>query len=374
MTNEEYWFWLGNINDLWQNDIKKLLDGLGTPENIYDAGKVDLIGLGKMNTQQAERIAASRGSAGIWNRFERVKKDGILFIHPGHDQYPERFSVLKDMPYTIYVKGAFPDTCVPSVGVVGARACTGYGREMASKISTAVSLSGGQVISGMAVGIDSLAARAAITAGGKTFAVLGSGVDVIYPRESIDLYYSIIMNGGGIISEYPLGTRPWPWQFPHRNRLISALSDKLVIIEAARHSGTLSTAGHALDQGVDIYALPGRLGDKLSEGCNSLISDGAGILLSPEEFVDTVWADFKAPFPAAVENRAMSAEGTNEPLDNEKDPKVRVLKAVGYTPVSFKSIREMACLETGALSELISLLELEGLIRQISADYYVRSQ
>ena len=170
-----------------------------------------------------------------------------------------------------------PDPNVPSVAVIGARQCTEYGRYIASKLGSALADEGIQVISGMARGIDSIAQSAAMEAGGKTFAVLGCGVDVCYPPECTSLFRQL-MEKGGILSEYPPGTEPKASYFPRRNRIISGLSDAVVVVEARERSGTLITVDMALEQGREVYVVPGRITDPLSFGCNHLIRQGAGIV------------------------------------------------------------------------------------------------
>ena len=214
---------------------------------------------------------------------EGLEQKGICMVSIEEERFPEKLKRISDGPYAIFYKGKLP-AAEKTAAIVGARNCTSYGRSMALELGQCLAGQGIQVVSGMAAGIDSFGHWGAIKGGGRTFAVLGCGVDVCYPRGALQLY-DRILNQGGIISEYLPGTKPAPGLFPMRNRLISGLSDLVIVVEAKDKSGSLITADFALEQGKDIYAVPGRLDDTLSRGCNRLISEGAGIILSPEEFL-----------------------------------------------------------------------------------------
>ena len=211
--------------------------------------------------------------------------ENIHYIRRNSDYFPLRFEGLSDVPQGLYCIGSLPDDNIPSVAVVGARSCSSYGRKTAFALGKFLAEHGVQVISGMAMGIDSSAQEGALAAGGKTFAVLGCGVDICYPRTSYAVYDALAVRGG-IIAEVEPGTKPLAYNFPRRNRIISALSDIVIVVEAREKSGSLITVDCALEQGRTVYAVPGRLGDRLSDGCNYLIAQGAGILWSFEAVME----------------------------------------------------------------------------------------
>ena len=216
---------------------------------------------------------------------EKLRQRGIGFVSIEEDFFPQRLRGIPDCPYGIYfVRELVPDD-VPSVAIVGARNCSSYGREQARVFAEKLALNGISVVSGMARGVDGIAGRAAANAGGRSYAVLGCGVDVVYPEENGELY-DILKERGGLISEYPPGTKPQTKLFPRHNRLISGLADLVLVIESRRRSGTVITVDSALEQGRDIFALPGRVSDALSDGCNFLISQGAGIACTPETVIE----------------------------------------------------------------------------------------
>ena len=198
---------------------------------------------------------------------------------------------IPDPPKKLFIRGQLPEKRVKTAAIVGTRKPSAYGREIATKIASECAKNGIVVVSGLALGIDSIAHRAVIDSGGKTIAVLANGVDKIYPRSHEDLGQKILQTNGAILSEYPNNTPARPWQFLARNRIVSGLADAVVIIEAASRSGTLSTANHALDQGKEIFAVPGNITSPLSAGCNQLIKNGANPLTSVEDLLDFLIPD-----------------------------------------------------------------------------------
>ena len=199
----------------------------------------------------------------------------LIYYGKNHPGYPEKLKVLESPPAGLYVLGKLPDPDRKTAAIVGARSCSVYGRRQARFFARALSARGIQIVSGLASGIDRAAHEGALEGGTQTFAVLGCGADVCYPRENFGIYRQIAQGGGGILSEFEPGSRPLGWHFPRRNRIISGLADLVLVVEARARSGALITADCALEQGKTVYAVPGRLEDPLSEGCNRLIFQGA---------------------------------------------------------------------------------------------------
>ncbi len=237
----------------------------------------------------------------------------------GRLYFPERLRQIPDPPYGLFVKGILPDPDRPAVAIIGARACSAYGREAARLMGSAAAAAGIQVISGMARGIDSISQKACLDAGGKSCAVLGSGVDICYPPEERPLYERL-SSEGGIISEYPLGTQPLNKNFPPRNRLISGLADLVLVIEAREKSGTLITVDMALEQGREVAVVPGRITDALSQGCHKLYSQGAHLVISPQQMADLVWEAFALRQEAADRSPGRKAAADMAERENERKP------------------------------------------------------
>ncbi|MCR5847526.1 MAG: DNA-processing protein DprA [Lachnospiraceae bacterium] len=222
---------------------------------------------------------------------EIISKD-IKWTGVFMDDYPKRLLDIPDPPMILYYKGRVPKEDKPCVSIIGARECSPYGEKTATMFAKELSISGVQIISGLARGIDGIAQRNSIKAGGSTFGVLGCGVDVIYPKENDDIFNDILINGG-LLSEFEPGTQPLRQYFPSRNRIISGLSDIVLVVEARKRSGTYITVTQALEQGREVYAVPGRITDALSDGCNNLIASGAGVAVDPNAVLEELREIFK---------------------------------------------------------------------------------
>ena len=234
--------------------------------------------------KKAEKLERFRPDYDIEDEYKGLLQRGIKLVVEGEEEYPERLQKIPDPPYGLYYAGKLPDKEKKAVAIIGARDCSEYGRYMAKRFSAALARADIDVISGMARGIDGISQQAALQAGGYSLAVFGCGVDVCYPAEHRNLYDSLLERGG-VCSEYLPGTEPRAMLFPPRNRIISGLADVILVVEAREKSGTLITVDMALEQGKEVYALPGRATDPLSRGCNRLIKQGAGLVETPEELI-----------------------------------------------------------------------------------------
>lgn len=275
------YFW-ENIKGIGVKAIDKRYRLLQSYEMMYKSESAD-----GWNVQQMEAFKRKKEMWNIQEEYEKLLHHNICCVPKWLKGYPDKLMAIDDPPSALFVRGKLPGKDIPTVAVVGARKCSPYGREVARALGRRLAENGIQVVSGMAAGIDGISQKGALQAQGATFAVLGSGVDICYPHENQDLYQRLCRgeNGGGVISEYVPGTEPAAWNFPMRNRIISALSDVLIVVEAKEKSGTFITVCQALEQGRDVYAIPGRMGDSLSYGCNRLIAQGAGILYDMDEFI-----------------------------------------------------------------------------------------
>ena len=286
LHEKEYAHWLSNVSGIGSATIDKLLEAGFTCKDVYTAGAKELSAI--LKPKQLKNLQESRYSWDFEREIQKLEEKNIRFISKLDAEFPEKLKFIPDPPFSIYVKGMLPDPEIPSVAIIGARMCSDYGRYMARQFGRGLAMSGVQVISGMARGVDGIAQHAAITAGGRSFAVLGCGPDICYPEENKDVY-DLLPNSGGIISEYPPGMEPISRFFPMRNRIISALSDVLLVVEARQKSGTSITVDTALEQGREVLAVPGRVTDRLSDGCNYLISQGAGVAINVEDVLDRLW-------------------------------------------------------------------------------------
>ncbi len=362
----EYEYWLAAMSML--PDWKKYLlrSHMKSAKAAYYIEETELGRLSFLNEKDCHTIKQARKGWDVPARYEALCKRGIRLVTVFDGEYPKRLGQLSDKPYALYVKGRLPDEQSCSVAVVGARRCTPYGEKYACDFSRRLAECGVQVISGLARGIDGMGHRGALMGKGKTFAVMGNGVDICYPREHIGLYEDIWACGGGILSELPPGTPPQGYHFPRRNRIISGLSDVVLVMEAKEKSGSLITADFGLEQGRDVYALPGPIDSGLSGGCNRLIAQGAGILLSPELLLEEL----------EISGNLISGNISQKRLETEKVLETKedmVYSSVCLQPKSVNDLIEETHLSAKEVLGSLAVLEIEGHVRQISKNHYVRS-
>lgn len=359
-TMEAYWHWLcgslvGEPGLLW-----RLIEQYKTPKDIFYAKEEELNKRFPRSPKGIAGLCARRKDWDFESERESLHRKGIAFISCEHPAYPKRLQSIPQKPGGLFVRGGLPEDTGPSAAIVGARACSAYGKSAALWFGRVLAGAGVQIVSGMAAGIDGFGHQGAFEGGGKTFAVLGGGVDICYPEFHRGLYMRLEREGG-LLSEYPPGTRPLRHFFPLRNRLISGLADAVIIIEAKAKSGSLITADLALEQGKDVYAVPGRLEDPLSAGCNNLIHQGAGIALSPEQILEEMGINFKIG------------------MQNGRTGKIALEKAedIVYSCLGLQAKNpEELSLESGCplveVLRTLTSLELKGYAKEIYKNNYIR--
>ena len=289
---KKYEYWLYQTNPLRRSRMIRMTEQGISPKDLYEMKEEELKKLWRSICQNGREsvterdialILESRRTFDLQREYEKLCEKGIEFISILHeDAYKLRN--IPDPPFAYFKRTDNTKNISdqPTIAIIGARNCSGYGKEMAGRLGTCCADLGMTVVSGLAAGIDSIAQEAANQAGGFVQAVLGSGVDVCYPTRNRNLYEAILKNGE-ILSEYLPGTAPMACNFPPRNRIISGFCDALIVVEARQKSGTSITVNMALEQGRDVYAIPGRITDPMSIGCNHMISQGAGIITDIEE-------------------------------------------------------------------------------------------
>lgn len=365
----EYEWWFAGIKPLSDKKKRLLREHFGNGKEIYkrlyNIEEKHFQRIKYLSEKDLRVIREAARKQDIHRQYEEAVEKGIRLVPYFAEEYPKRLGALGGMPYALYVKGKLPRDDRPTVAIVGARKCTPYGEEMAIAFAEALAMAGVQIISGMASGIDGAAQRAAISAGGYSCGVLGSGIDVCYPRENRGLYLDL-QEYGGILSEQTAGTPPLREYFPARNRIISGLADVVLVMEAREKSGSLITADLALEQGKDIYALPGPVTSNLSRGCHELIRQGAGILISPEILLEEL--GFESAF---LTNESTAAEEKNEKVLERKEK--LVYASIGLFPKSLNTLLAETKLQTQELMRILVSLEIKGYIRELSKNYFVRA-
>ena len=388
---EPYLFWLHNIPELSEKAAVLLLENCESPSQIYRMSRQELkeklIGWGwrdKVAERKAEAFEQFRKEWKLEQAFEELQKKQIRMITVFHREYPRRLFAMASPPMALYCMGELPKERDCTVAVIGARDCSEYGSYAAFAFGERLGRAGIRVISGMARGIDGIAQKAALDGGGRTYAVLGCGADVCYPTSQRGLYDRICVQGG-VISPFVPGTPPKKQLFPYRNSIVAGLSDAVLVIEARQKSGTFITVDMALEQGKDVYAVPGRLTDRLSDGCNLLIRQGCGVVLSPEDLIAEL---------VMLKNRGNGSDRTKDLQKKrrrqEQDKQISgqmslelsaedgILGLLDLEPKSadalYESARQkgMKLTMQELLTELIGLC-IEGKARQVSGNWFARA-
>ena len=357
----EYEYWLNNIPHI-SSHVKMLLEEhCGSAKAVYELSEAELRAFPFLKEHQADALVLSRKAWDPDEEYRALERTGAQMLTWRDPAYPYRISTISDAPYAFYLKGHLPQKNAPAAAIVGARACSPYGRRLARDISSALADAGVGIISGMALGIDGIAQQCALERGGYSLAVLGCGVDVCYPERHHRLYADLIRSGG-VMSEFPVAEPPLKIHFPQRNRLISALADVVIVIEAREKSGSLITADFALEQGRDVYALPGPADSLLSRGCHRLIEQGAHILTDVTDLLKE------------LTNTACRTDMTEDhSLPPLPDAERRIMDHLSDSPVKLSELELMTGLPPQTLTGSLMSLQLKGLARELTRQHYIRT-
>lgn len=280
IENKKYWIWYSLIKGLGCRKKKKILEEYNNPEIVYKLTKDELLDIEGIGKELANNIISSKNERIVDTHIKYMKNNGIDIINIEDIEYPQILKEIYDPPISLYIKGNKEILNSDNIGIVGCRECSEYGKNVAKYFSFNLANNNLNIVSGLAKGIDSYSHIGCLMSRGKgkTIAVVGNGLDIIYPKENIEIANKIVDSGGAIISEYPCGTRPDKMNFPARNRIISGISNGIIVVEAKEKSGTLITVDFALEQGRDVFVVPGNINSKNSVGTNELIKQGAKIV------------------------------------------------------------------------------------------------
>ena len=363
LTERECWFWLCTRPWLGARSIDKLLGYFETAKNIYYGRNSQYTQVRGIREKLKVRLqnTEEKNEENLKREMFRLERLEGKFVCRIDSEYPEKLRHIYDAPAGLFYYGRLPEPDRPMIAVVGAREASGYGLAAARYFSEKLSEMGIGIISGLARGVDGEAHRGALrrnTSAG-TWGVLGCGLNICYPKENYRLYEQMKMRGG-ILSEYPLGTGPESWRFPMRNRIISGLADGIFVIEARERSGSLITAEFGLEQGKNIYALPGRFNDMLSEGCHRLIQNGAKLVYRPEDIREDY--DFFVMCQKSVKEKKKLSLDNSEQL---------VYSSLSLSPKDVDTISDQCQLPLVDTWRILLKLELEGKIRQMGKNLYM---
>jgi len=360
-----YWIWLSKLSKVTLKEKHKLLDRFINPKAIFLAGidgvQSNLCGQNLCNADFSLEVCDADLK---W--LNQSDSHHIIDLHS--DLYPQRLKEIYDSPVMIYVKGHVSCLNDIQISIVGSRQQTPSGRKMASILSGGLAQVGVTITSGLALGVDTTAHEACITHGGNTVAVLGCGIDRIYPLANRKLFSDIIENGC-LISEFPLGVPPKSQNFPIRNRLISGLSSGLVVVEAALRSGSLITSRLALEQGREVFAVPGNPLSSQSRGCHYLIKQGAKLVECVDDILEDLVVDFRNSVQLIDKSNSVNAHSK---LLTAKEIDDGLLKWVYFDPISQDEIIQLSGLTSAEVSSMLLDMELAGIICRDNNGFYSR--
>jgi DNA processing protein len=352
-----YWVGFNKVAGIGSARLRALLDFFGDLEVAWNAGAFDLKQAG-LDRRSLENLLKARQAIDLGAELERLDKAGVQVLTWEDPDYPPHLRHVYNSPPLLYVRGQIEARDEWAVAVVGTRRLSVYGKETARMMGSGLASAGVTVVSGMARGIDTIAQRSCLDAGGRTIAALGSGVDVIYPRENARLADEIVERGA-LVSDYPLGTPPEARNFPPRNRIISGLSLGTVVVEAGLGSGALITADFAVEQGRDVFAIPGNVFARASRGTNQLIQQGAKLVTNVADVLEELNLTMVSEHAQA---KAVIPEDETEAL---------LLGYLSAQPLHIDLLCQTVQLPVAQVSSTLALMELKGMVRQVGGMNYV---
>jgi len=353
---------LTEVPGLGPTRIRSLVHFFKNPESIFGTSLKGLCQVDRIDMKLAQNIIHFLPTSFAHDQIKKAKEQGVQILTFWDKDYPILLKKIYDPPLFLFIKGSLIKRDRDSLAIVGTRNPTSYGKKMAHDLSEGLASAGLTIVSGFARGIDTQAHKAAVSIGGRTIAVLGSGLDIIYPSENRHLF-SQVEEHGALISEFPFGTQPDAGNFPQRNRIISGLSHGVIVIEAGNRSGSLLTAFNAVDQNRDVFAVPGRLIDKMSTGCLRLIRHGAIPVESTQQILEIVNPQLMYPMkPIQSQLR----------LDLTAD-EVALYSVLSDEPKQIDEIVEEAKQDPSTVLTLLLSLELKGVVTQLSGKQFVKS-
>ena len=342
--------------------IRRLVGKFGTPASVLQTNVRELLRVEGIDEKTARIIKSKVDKAFADDQLSKAQKYGVKLLSYWDPRYPGLLKKIYDPPIILYIKGVIDGKSENKIAVVGTRSATSYGRWAAERIGEDLARQGIDVVSGMARGIDTMAHRGALKANGKTIAVLGSGLDVIYPPENRRLFNQIIQNGA-VVSEFPLGTEPAAGHFPRRNRIISGLSLGTVVVEAGQKSGALITAFMALEQGRDVFAVPGSIRSQQSRGPHRLIKEGAKLIENVEDII--------AEIPEWQKREAHDKQ-TKDIVESLATDEKKLWDVLSHEPLHIDQVAAQANVTTSEALALLLSMELKNCVQQLSGMMFVR--
>lgn len=360
------WIALNMVPGIGGATFRRLVRFFGSPGGALSAPLRDLTRIRGLTPAVCQSIVENRDSIPIERELDMIQRHGCKVITIQDASYPTNLKAIYDPPQVLYMKGDLVPTDSLAISVVGTRTASPYGKMVAEQLSNHLASKGVTVVSGMAYGIDTAAHNGALNASGRTIAVMGNGLDIVYPARNASLQERIIASGAAI-SEFPMGTPALRNNFPRRNRVISGLSLGTLVVEAPKRSGALITADYALEQGREVFAVPGQILSEMSGGTNNLIKQGAKLVESVEDILDELPS--YAFQPLTEEDLKMEEERIEIQLSEEERA---IWKVIGSSQIHIDNISRQAGLPPYKVSAALVMLELKGLVQQLAGKMFTR--
>lgn len=351
MQDQHYWLGFSLIPEIGPKRLAYLRSYFGDLASAWNASETALRHCG-LDSLPLENLLTLRKKLDLPAEMAKVERLGVQLVTLTDDDYPALLRTIPDAPTVLYIRGSLISADEPSLAIVGTRKASSYGRDVAFSLSKALARESVAIVSGLAQGIDSAAHQGALDGGGRTIAVLGCGIDIVYPAANKPLAGRIVENGA-LISEFPIGTPPEGRNFPRRNRIISGLSLGVLLVEAPEQSGALLTVEKALEQGRDVFAVPGSIFSPISRGPNRLIQDGAKLVNDVRDILDEM----------NIAQRNMQVRQTTEKIAPANDVEASLLGILGHHPIHIDDLVRQSGVPVTLVSSTLTLLELKGLIQ-----------
>lgn len=358
----KYWLAWNKISDIGPKRFHKLIKYFGSAENAWHTKSGEILKMLSLNNKISSRISEERNNINLEQELDLLDKHKVKVLTIEDDFYPQNLKEIHDPPPVLYFKGNIIEKDKNSISIVGSRKATYYGKMVAENLSKDLALVGLTIISGMARGIDTAAHKGALSVNGRTIAVLGCGIDVIYPPENRRLAKEI-EESGAIITEFSFSALPERQNFPRRNRIISGLSLGTVVVEAEEKSGALITTDFALEQGREVFAVPGNINSSLSNGTHNLIKQGAKLINTYQDILEEI--------PGIITQKTNTKEINPEQFSLSEEDQI-IYKIISNEPTHIDEIIEISKLSASKVSGALLNLELKDLIKEIEGKKFIK--
>ena len=362
VSDKAYWIWLSCVPGIGARRFSMLNEWFGSPKALWESQDRDI---SKYQTILGERSTKSildhKNEKYVEKAASILSEPGIFVITLIDEQYPVLLRSIFDPPAVLYCKGLPFKNDVQYIAVVGSRRTSEYGRQMADRFAYDLSLAGVGIVSGAARGIDTMAHKGALRADGYTIAVLGCGVDIAYPADNRKLFTQIEEHGT-LLSEYPPGTYPAPTNFPARNRIISGISKAVLVVEAGERSGAIITVDFALEQGRDVYALPGNINNPYCVGTNRLLKEGARLVTDIKEIIDDSMIEKSRVLNQIKKQESIQLDLFETEVYNALEDGEKYIEDLAFT----------TGIHIGKLNAILTMLEIKGIVKQLPGNIFIR--